>query len=356
VEILALLREGAVSAVEAARINAHLAVCARCSDIDAALTSVTRVLAATELPPMPEAFTLRIQMAIRRESAARAVTGPASAMPAPADGARAISIAGPVAAWTGGEDSGVAGNGAGPGAAGAADGTGETGSAHIPGRPDLPERRRSRSRWLRIPNWSSPLLLRGMAAAAAVLVIAGGGILLANARSASENSVAGTGGGSRAQAPAARPSVAHSGGRPVSLGAEGPVTVSYRLKGRIATTTAVASDTNMTEESLPGIVRKLVASVTSVGVGVATPGSQGTTSGKSRIGGVSISALQGCLNAMAPGRPVLLAGVARFLGRPAMMIVMRSPTNADVLNIAIVGLSCSASGLDIIQRLIVPVR
>ncbi|HEX9517373.1 MAG TPA: hypothetical protein VF940_14505 [Streptosporangiaceae bacterium] len=329
--------------------------------MDAALTSLASMLAATQLPPMPEAFSTRVQMAITGESAARAAAGPASAASAHAGGARASGGAWPVAAGVGEGDAGAAGNGNGLGAAGAGGGTAETGSAHVPGRPDLPERRRSRWRRFRMPDWSSPLLLRGLAAAAAVVVIAGGGILLANARSASQNSGAAAGtSGSGQRAPAARPSVAGGTGSHLSHGANasGPMMVSYRMKGRIATAVAVMSHANFTERSLPGMVRKQVASVAGFGAsaGIATPTYQRKSSRNIRIGGVSIPTLEGCLSAMANGRQVLLADVARFLGRPATIIVMRSPTTANVLDVAIVGLGCSSSNLDVIRMLTVPGR
>jgi hypothetical protein len=355
VEILALHREGAVSTAKAARIDAHLAGCARCSGIDAALTRLSSVLAATQLPPMPEAFALQIQLAITRESAARAATGatgPASAAPALADSVTASSCAGPATADTGGADSGAVG-GPGLGAAGAGGATGETGSAHIPGRPDLPERGRSKSsRRFRMPDWSSPLVLRGLAAAAAVVVIAGAGILLANARTASLSS-----GGTSGPA-TSRPSVHGGPNRQLSNGAMAnrPVTVTYRLRGRIATTSAVVGHGNMTESSLPAMVRKRVASLTSFGAGVAAPANESAPSPNSLIGGISISRLEGCLSKVAAGRQVLLADVTRFLGTPATMIVLRPPAGAGVLDVAIVGLTCSASTPDIIRTLTVPVH
>ena len=355
-EILALYREGAVTAAKAARIDAHLAGCARCSGIDSALASLPGVLAATEPPPMPEAFAVRIQMAITRESAVRAGKGHAWAAPASADSARASSSAGPVGTGTGGADSSAAGHGAGLGAAGAADVKAETGSAHVPGQPDLPQRRRSRSRRFRRPDWSSPLLLRGLAAAAAVVVIAGAGILLANARTASQNS----GGGSSASGArhsVARPRVAGPTNRHVAYGAQAssPMTLTYRLKGKIATTAAVVGHANVTVKSLPGMVRKRVASVTSVGPGLAAPTNPPITSRKVLPGGVKVSALQGCLSAMADGRQVLLADIARFMGRPAVIIVLKPTAIAHILDVAIVGVGCSASSPDMIRMLTVPV-
>ena len=136
------------------------------------------------------------------------------------------------------------------------------------------------------------------------------------------------------------------------------MTVSYRMNGRIATAAAMVSHANFTERSLPGMVRKQVASVAGfgAGAGVTTPTYQRKSSRNTRIGGVSIPTLEGCLSATANGRQVLLADVARFLGRPATIIVMKSPTTANVLDVAIVGLGCSSSSLDVIRMLTVPGR
>jgi hypothetical protein len=328
-EILALHREGGMTEASAAKIDAHLADCARCSGLDAALTNLAGVLATTELPPMPEALTVRIQMAIVHESAARAGTSAASAA-VRADGARASGSAPPAVAAT--------------------DGHAQTGSGHVPGRPDLPGRRRRRSPRLRMPDWSSPVLLRGLAAAAAVVVIVGAGILIANARNTSQSGgAAGTGGGTR-------PSAHRVGGGKLSNNAEasGPMTVSYRLNGKIATTTAVVGHHNMTPKSLPRIVLKRFSNLITLGGDIAAPRVPQAALPKFRIGGLSISALQGCLSAIAAGRQVMVADVGRFLGRPATIVVLRSLTAADILDVAVVGRGCSASNLDIIRTLTVP--
>jgi hypothetical protein len=315
-----------VTAAKGARIDAHLADCVQCSRIDAALTSLPSVLAATDLPPIPDALTLQIQTAIARESAGRVGTGPASTAPAPTE-------------------TGAVGGTAGVGARGAG----------IPGRPDLPERRRGRPRRFRRPDWSSPLLLRGLAAAAVVVVIAGAGILLANAHTASPTSSAVTGSGGGAPA---RPGEAGGNGRNASLGARAsaPAMVSYRLNGRIATTAVIASQTNFTHSSMPRLVRTRVASVTGIAVGGAASNLRRAASPTSQIGGVRISELQSCLSVMSRGRKVLLVDVARFLGRPAMIVVLKSLTGADLLDVGIVGPGCSASNLDIIRMLTIPVR
>lgn len=128
-EVLALYREGAVSARKAAGIASHLSGCPQCEGIDGDLANVSVVLAATSAPPMPDVLAVRIETAIARESAVRAAASPAQVT--------------------------------------------STARELIPGRPDLPERGGRGARRFRMPSWSSPLLLRSLAATGAVAVIAG---------------------------------------------------------------------------------------------------------------------------------------------------------------------------------------
>ena len=72
------------------------------------------------------------------------------------------------------------------------------------------------------------------------------------------------------------------------------------------------------------------------------------------MGGVSLSELAGCLDRVSAGRRVLLADVARYLGRPATIIVLQPLTAAGVFDVTIVGLTCSASNPDVISRTTVP--
>ena len=80
----------------------------------------------------------------------------------------------------------------------------------------------------------------------------------------------------------------------------------------------------------------------------------GSEPAKLTVGGVSLSELEGCLNRVAAGRKVMLADVARYLGNPATIIILRSLTAADVFDVTIVGLACSASDSDVISRATVP--
>jgi len=118
-EVLALYREGAVSARKAAGIASHLSGCSQCESVVGDLANVSVLLTATSVPPMPDVLAVRIETAIARESALRA-----SASPGQVTG---------------------------------------TGRELIPGRPDLPERGGRATRRFRMPSWSSPVLLRSLA-------------------------------------------------------------------------------------------------------------------------------------------------------------------------------------------------
>jgi hypothetical protein len=202
-----------------------------------------------------------------------------------------------------------------------------------------------------MPRLSSPLLLRALAATGAVVIVAGAGFLLANGQTASETSA----GSGRGAAPAPRKASVSNVPAAHGTPSNGPAYVNYRLNGKVVTTNAIASHTNFTKTSLASQVRKDVASssVLSGGFAGAQHASEPQPT-KSTVGGVSLSRLEGCLNRVAAGRKVLLANVARYLGNPATVIVLKSLTAADVFDVTIVGLSCSASNSDVISRTTVP--
>ena len=341
-EALALYREGAVSARRAAGIASHLSACATCSRIVGDLANVSALLTATPLPPMPDVLVVRIEAAIASESALRAAGSPVQAQHT-----RVARADAGVPGWAAAGAAGTSGAGAsGAGASGAREDSGP-GREHIPGRPDLPERAGRSARRFRMPRLSSPVLLRALAAAGAVVVVAGGGFLLASGQTASESS-----GSSGRPAAAPRPSVTNAPAAHQPAGRV-PTYVNYRLHGKVVTTDAIASHTDFTKASLAIQVRKDVASSSVAGFA----GAQHATvpgPAKSSIGGVSLSRLEGCLNRVAAGRKVLLANVARYIGNPATIIVLKSLTAADVFDVTIVGLSCSASNSDVITRTTVP--
>lgn len=357
-EVLALHREGALSPRKARRVTAHVSVCARCAGIDSDLASVSGMLAATALPPMPDAIAERLQLAIASEVSARAG---ASAAP---ETAPAVSRAD---AASSGLTAAGAGAGAGAGAAAPAGAGAEAGGGtaaerqgQMPGRPDLPERARGRSRRFRMPGWSSPLVLRGLAATGAVVVIAGAGLLLANGQTAEESGGGSGGAHGTAGRPAAsplrhRPSPGVTGAKfshAGRAGVNGPVALNYRVTGKIATARALNSRRDYTRQNMAPLVHKAVASAASIGKQVT--GTAQPTPQKGLFGGIRVQALSGCLTRVAAGRTVLVADVARYLGQPATIVVLRPPTDGHVLDVVVVGLTCSAAAPDIVAELTVP--
>jgi hypothetical protein len=267
------------------------------------------MLSSIPVPAMPEQLTSRLQAVIANEAAMRSA---GTTMPA-----RSAS------------DPGVAG---------------EPTSTMIPGRPDLPERAgRRRARRPRARVWSSPLALRSLAAAGVLVLLVGGGILLANGRGAQTRNTAGS-------EPASRPARNRPSSAIVGSGAATPLR--YRHAGQLVYASAVRSDADYTKASLPAGVRdevKASAQVASPAPGVAPSGAAPSTS---RLNGASVSQLESCLSAVATGHLVLLVDVARYLGRPATIIVLK-PVN-NVFDVIVVGQACGTSGQNVITRLTVP--
>jgi hypothetical protein len=324
-ETLALHREGAVSAAEADYITAHLSACPRCSAVDAQLADLPTLLGALPATPMPEVVVARIQMAIASESMVRSAAN------------RAV---GPHTTDASDRDS----------APRSAD---KSASARVPGRPDLPPRRRRQLPRVRTPDWSSPLVLRGLAAAGAVAVIVGAGMVLANSHSASTTSASGSG---ATQAPPRARATARGGFAAPGPNAAGSVGVNYRLNGQAATTTTLVSDTNYTRQSLPGEVRREVASHPAMGSNTSAGAPPQAHPSPARLPeDFHIAQLEGCLSTVADGHMVLITEIARYLGIPAAIIVLRAG-NARPLHVVVVGFACSASNPAIITTLEVPAR
>jgi hypothetical protein len=308
-ETLALYREDAVSSRKAARMRSHLAGCDTCSAIIADLVSVSVMVHSVHVPPMPDLLAERIQLALAGESAAR-LGSPAAA------GALAGSVPGrPV---------------------------------QVPGRPDLPERSGQRRSRLRMPDLSSPLLLRTLAATGAVAIIAGGGYLLASGQAGS--SASNTSSGAAPAVP--RPSTAnrnigasHSAGR----------TVQYRVNGKTFSATLLGSHTDFTRKAMARQVRsRLISHPAPLSGPDSGPTAGYSSSSSATINGVSLSRIAGCLTRIAAGRSILLADVARYLGRPATIIVFAPVRPGAVYDVAVVGLGCSSAVSDLITAARVP--
>jgi hypothetical protein len=181
-EVLALHREGEVSPRRAERITAHLSVCAVCTEVNEDLGTVTTVLVATQLAPMPEPLAERIQLAIAQEAAMRAATVTAAVTAAAANASRTAEVAFTQCFRCFRCSVRPCRNRYGPRRA-----TREAGSDTDVRTPADRICRNGGGRSRRMPNWSSPLLLRGRRRGA-VVIIAGGLLFAAGSRLERANS------------------------------------------------------------------------------------------------------------------------------------------------------------------------
>jgi hypothetical protein len=317
-DVLAEFREGLISGRKHEKISVHLSICTRCAGTSAELISVSVTLAAVSAPSLPELISERIQQAIATESSMRAAAAPALAS--------GPSVAEPVS---------------------------------VPGRPDLPERSKRRSWRLRMPQVSSPLVLRTVAVTGLVVIMAGAGFLLA-----SGNSLHGSSATSGSSPLPARPTqVPNSAGS--AAGTERTQQVSYHRGGKLAYATELTSKVDFSRKSLAAHVRRQAPAFAaglsaSRSLPSATPTSTGlehtVTAGPKRFGVISAIRLGVCLTRIAAGRLVVYAEVAKYLGKPAAIFVFAPTAVRRAFDVIVVGLSCSASRSDIIATTRVPLH
>ena len=292
-DAVARFHEGDLSPRKAARVQAHLADCPRCSETSDNLARVTTMLASTTVPPIPDHLATRIQSALATEAAQRIVLERDTE----------------------------------------------------PGRRDL---RGSRGRpRRRLPRMASPTVLRVLAAAGAVALIAGGGYGIS--RLAGSSSSASTGAGAaiangRAGGPAggvrfgpAMP-YRHTGNgdtfTPVATGTNfQPASLTARVRDEIAQVRGAASSAG----------GRALARGTAGSTYTAGPRAPGA------FGSEQMTALAACVARIAAGRDVKLVDVARYSGAPATVIVI-APAGSVSEQIVVVGPDCSASDSDILAR------
>ncbi|HEY3981181.1 MAG TPA: zf-HC2 domain-containing protein [Streptosporangiaceae bacterium] len=340
-EKLARYRDGELSRAGARSVAAHLAACARCQADADALAGLPDLLAATQLPPMPDHLAARIQTALAAESARRTAGEP------------------------------------------------EQAPARL--RADRPSGRRSRRRFgprTGLPRWvvtdeqarrhaRRPGLARGiLTAVATVAILGGGGYALfatqgdgsgstatASGSSASRSDV-NPAAGSPGSAPSAGsagvnpPAVRNGGVRPGALAAPdfGPV-VQYRRDGQVDSFTPVRTSTDYVAADLSQQASAALAKVRSPGPAI--PGSAGTTgsgghspAGQGTTGGgtsgvfraATLAQLPGCIGRVTGGQSVLLVDLATFQGAPAIIIVTGPPGSATGTQVWAVAAGCSSSG------------
>jgi hypothetical protein len=283
---------------KAARMEAHVAGCVRCTQLSSEVSAVPATLASLSYPPMPASLSAKIDTALASESAQRVASAPASEA----------------------------------------------------GRRDLPERssrraRTSRARW-HLPGMS--VLTTRVAAAAGALVIVGiGGYEIASHVGNNTANTTASSSGSVA-APSAL------AGR-MNFGPD----IRYGAQASTKTIRSVTSDTNFTTA---GLGAQALAAVQAAAVrgdlgAQATTGPAPNAAAKPAHGNAngssapqSDSQLASCVDGLVGNRTVLLVEQAKYEGSPATIIVT-AQTATRGAEVWAVGPTCSASHPDVLNHL-----
>ncbi len=290
-EDLASLDLGALKPRKAAKVQAHVSVCAQCTQLSREVSAVPTTLASVSYPAMPEHLSMRMDSVLAAESAQRVATAPASEA----------------------------------------------------GRRDLPERSRRAHQptggW-HLP-WMSVVATRLAAAAGALVIVGVGGYEIAANVGGNQAGTAATSSGSAA-APRAQ-------GGQLSFGPS----VRYGEPTSNKTVPMVHSDTDFTSATLgtqalaavrESRVRRTGPQATTGAVPSAHANSNASASGLP-----STSQLASCLDGVAGNQTVLLVDQAKYEGKPATIIVTaQSSTRSG--QVWAVGPACSASHPDVLQH------
>ena len=313
-ELIAAFREGLLDPAAGERIGRHLSGCAACAQRQAALDEVTTRLADAPLPPLPPALTQRLDAVLAAETAAvvaGAATGTASNETAGSSGERRQHLARHfhrLAREQAGRDRAVNGPGG---------HSGQGRSGHGPAGRQQSGRDRSGHSVLAIA-------FRPLAAVASVCLLAGGAYLLV--RAVTHHSPPAT-----SSPPAAGRQQNRSG---AALSPR--VQMSGRQVAPAEAFAVVHSNTLYQRGRLPA---QALSVVQRYGSKVLSPGRVGDMPMEG-LGGNS--SLQGCLRQVTHGQQPLLVDMARYQGRPAMVIIATESGGA-VGQVWVVSPGCSST-------------
>jgi hypothetical protein len=299
-EELALLAEGELRRRKATKISAHLAGCTQCLQLRAELTAVPAVLSGVPYPPLPATVSVRIESAIRVEVNHRIAEAPAT----------------------------------------------EAGRGFLPAR-NRRQRAGAVQRGWHLPGLSVPAT-RLVAAAGAVVLVSGGGYLVASNL---------TSGVPTSSSSSAAPSTS----QPMTAGPD----VTYGSPGSQHTIHSVSSSTDFVpkqlraqaldayhEAQVKGEAGNVSLGGTSAPSAAPVHGSAASplqSNAAAGSGGGVATRLAGCMKAVADGRMVVLLDLAKYEGKPAMIIVLGStgPSQAEVI---VTTDGCSATSPNVLTR------
>jgi hypothetical protein len=294
-DVLADYREGLLGERRSARIRAHLTGCAQCSSLDAGLAEVSKLLAGTPTPPMPDHLVTRLENALATEATARSKTAAAGGRTAGAGaGGRWRRI------WRG--------------QAGPSESARPSDSA----RPSESARPR---------RWSGAVL--GAAAVIALILVVGGVYGLARTMNHNGQSSASAGGANAIAS-------GHAGGSRAELSPFGVPAGSLPVTD---------SGTNYQPGTLTRQVDSLLGQPgdSQAKLGTLKGGAEGTptSAGSPR--------LRACVMLVTGGVLPRLVDVARYQGRPATVIV-QAVASGKPAQVWVVGPGCSATQRDLIAH------
>lgn len=288
---------------KAAKIAAHLEVCAHCQEVSSELQGVSVMLASVSFAPMPDDVSARIETALAAEASQRLASAPATEA----------------------------------------------------GRRDLPVRHRRPvfGNW-KLPRISSPMALRVMAATGAAVIVVGGAYELASHGQGSTSGPAATG--------AAAPS--HGRGAP-SVGSIVPQMYAGPA-GRERPVPTIVTKTQYTPANLQAQVAAVVSLAgksgelkpASASSGVTNSGLAGPepTASTGPLHGVNSPAqsaadrqLIGCVDRVTAGRIPLLVDIAYFEGKRATIIIFAAVRGVPAQAL-VVGSACSKTSSDVLDH------
>lgn len=300
-EELALLAEGELRRRKAAKVSAHVAGCTQCTQVRAELIEVRTVLRAVPYPPLPAAVSVQIESALRIEVNHRIAETPAT------EAARGV----------------------------------------LPARSRRQRAGTVQRDW-RLPGLSVPAT-RLVAAAGAVVLVGGGGYLVASNLN------------SGVPASSSASGAAPSTNQPMTAGPN----VTYGSPGSQHTVHSVSSNMNFVPQDLrtqvlaayhEAQVKREAGNVSYGGTNAPAAGPVSATASPlhsnatAAAGGGSVWArLAGCMKTVADGRMVLLLDLARYEGKPAVIVVLGSTVTSQA-EVIVTANGCSAASPDVLTR------
>ncbi len=283
---------------KAAKVRSHVAVCNQCTSLNGQVSAVSTTLASVSsvsYPAMPESLSAQLDIALASESTQRLASAPAT----------------------------------------------EAGRRDLPQRSD---RARQERRGWKLPG-VSVLATRLVAAAGALVIVGAGGYEIA--ANVSGTNTSGTAASSSGAAAMPRPQTSQ-----LSVG---PM-VHYGYPTSNKEIRVVSSDTNfepakLSSEAVAAVRAARLRDAAGFRAATNAPAaSAGANASDKAAGTSSSSAMAGCLDRIVGDQTVQLMEIARYAGKPAMIIVTAA-SGERAAQVWVVPPTCSGSHPDVLDHL-----